>query len=92
MEYSLKKGEVVCFDSSSGSQILYTVSGSLWLTRSPDSHDYIQKPGSRFLVNPKESIVLEALEDAGFTLVPANAKAPARLVITFNASIPHEAC
>src|ERR1035441_6157472 len=68
MEYALEKGEVVCIDASAGRQMLQAVSGIIWLTCSADPRDHILTPGSSFLVNQAESIVLEALEAASFSL------------------------
>ena len=91
MEYVLEKGEVVSFVASAGSQVLHVGDGSIWLTRAEDARDYIITPSSRFLVNYTESIVIEALENASFSLVAVDSLAPARLIIQLYAAIPHKA-
>lgn len=82
MEYVLEKDEVISFVASAGSQILHLLDGRLWLTRSADPQDYVLTPGSRFLVNHAESIVLEAFESASFALVVVDEHVPACLTIS----------
>ena len=90
MEYVLEKGEIVSFVASAGSQVLRICDGRIWLTRADDTQDYIMTPSSRFLVNHRESIILEALENASFSLVAVDARVPARLIIQMHASMAHK--
>lgn len=91
MEYVLEKGEIVSFVASAGSQDLRVDCGSIWLTRAEDSQDYILTPSSRLLVKHTESIVLEALDNATFSIVAVDAQAEARIMIHLSAAIPNKA-
>lgn len=91
MEYMLRKGEVVRFDASVGSQILQTLSGTIWLTGAADPADHLLTAGRRFHVKQGDSIVLEALEAASFSLGAAQASVPLRFVIRLDRAIPDRA-
>ncbi|BCS52795.1 DUF2917 domain-containing protein [Geobacter sp. SVR] len=91
MEYVLGKGEVISVAASAGNQTIQVVAGEIWLTRSGDSRDYILRRANRFSIAPAESVVLEALEEASFTLVPAEATAPARLILHVPPAVLHKA-
>lgn len=88
MEYLLEKGEVVSLAATGGGKVLQTVSGTLWLTGSPDQQDHILTPGRRFRLEQAESVVIEALEDASFSVAAAEALAPLRFVIRLNGVLP----
>lgn len=90
MEYLLKKGEVISFAASAGSQTLRVADGRIWITRG-DSQDYLLSEGDRFLVNPTEKIVLEAMQDATFALALADAHVPENFVIHFHTPQLHKA-
>ena len=90
MEYVLEKGEVVGFVASTGSQVLRISDGRIWLTRAEDAQDYIMTPSSRFLVNHRESIIIEALENTSFSIVAVDVQVPSRLTIQMHSAMAHK--
>jgi hypothetical protein len=46
--------------------------GILWLTLSEDYHDYMLQSGEKIVINEKHNILIEALSEAGLSIVYPN--------------------
>ena len=91
MNYQMGKNEVVSFVAAAGDQVLQVVEGVIWLTRAGDSRDYFLRPPGRFLVRRSDSVIVEAVSAASFSLVTVSAPARARVVIHCPGALPHKA-
>jgi len=68
MECQLKNGELIRLDGGATGQLLRCTGGQLWLTKD-DGQDYVIRCGKTFDILANTTVLIEALEPAGMTLL-----------------------
>jgi hypothetical protein len=66
--HSLKRGDLLQILQRSGGTDIRCEQGQLWITGGPDGGDFFLAPGQFVRILGRSRIVVEALEDAEFTI------------------------
>ena len=64
----LKQGRSKTMGWTPRGRIISCLEGSLWVTQEQDLEDYILGPGESFMVTVPGRVIVQALEDATFTV------------------------
>jgi hypothetical protein len=67
-EIQLSARRIFRIDRRLGDMEIEALGGTLWLTLPNDPHDYVLRSGDRVSVQPKGTVLLQALSEARFTI------------------------
>jgi hypothetical protein len=84
MEYQINRGEVLTFFTTGATDEVAVTKGRIWLTKYADHRDYCLEAGTRLPVENADWVVIEALDNAMFSVIRRDAPTALRIALSLS--------